>query len=81
MPNVWNNITFVPVYKNKGDIHTIEENSCVNDEVLERIIEHKLLQNDKISTTKTVYLLDQFIERFQEKWRFAYSLLLIWKKL
>ena len=83
MPNEWRKSILVPLYKNKGDIQSSNYHEiklkCHTTKLWERVIEHRLRQNIKISenqfgfmsgrlTTEAIHLL-QLLERFWERRR------------
>ena len=85
MPNEWRKSTLIPLYKNNGDIQSCSNYRkiklmCQTMKFWERVIEHRLRQNIKISenqfgfmlgqsTTEAIHLLRQLIERFRESKR------------
>jgi len=85
MPNEWRKSTLVPLYKNKSDIQSCSNYHgikliCHTMKFWERVIEHRLRQNVKISknqfglmprgsTTEAIHLFRQLIEQFRVRRR------------
>ena len=96
MLNEWRKSTLVPLYKNKGDIQSCSNYRgiklmCHTMKLWERVIEHKLKQNVKISenqfgfmpvrsTTEAIHLLRQLTERFRERKRNLHMVFIDFKK-
>ena len=95
MPNEWRKSTLVPLYKNKGDIQSYSNYRGIKlmcHTMKERVIEHRLRLNVKISknqfgfmlersTTEAIHLLCQLIERFRERKRNLHMVFIDLKKL